>query len=149
MILVMAAAAFSSEPEKAPMPGHNDKCPVCGMFVYRYPDFLASVTYADGHLVFFDGVKDMFKYLLNLSRYAPDRSREEIVFIRVTEYYDLKPIDARTAFYVIGSDVLGPMGRELIPLQTAEDARLFSDDHAGQRVLAFDAITPTVVRQLD
>lgn len=147
MVLVMATVAFPAG--DAPTPGPDDKCPVCGMFVHRYPDFVTSVTYADGRSVFFDGAKDMFKYLLNHSRYAPERSRDDIAFIRVTEYYDLASIDARKAYYVIGSDVLGPMGRELIPLRTAEDARLFSKDHAGRRVLTFEAITPAVIRQLD
>ena len=32
------------------------------------------------------------------------------------EYYSLTRIDARAAWYVIGSGVVGPMGHELIPL---------------------------------
>ena len=148
-LLVMRGELAAFENDKPPQPDHSHKCPVCGMFVYRYPDFIASVSYDDGHTVFFDGVKDMFKYLFNLSLYAPDRSRERIDFIRVTEYYDLKALDGRTAVYVIGSDVLGPMGHELIPFQSKADAQLFSKDHHGRRVLPFEQITPAVIQQLD
>ena len=46
-----------------PKPSAKDKCPVCGMFVAKYPDWLAAVRFRDGSHVFFDGAKDMFKYL--------------------------------------------------------------------------------------
>ena len=38
-----------------------DKCPVCGMFVAKYPDFLAQIIFADDSHALFDGAKDMFK----------------------------------------------------------------------------------------
>ena len=38
--------------------------------------------------------------------------------IAVTDYYAVEPIAARDAWYVVGSDVLGPMGHELVPLAT-------------------------------
>ena len=49
------------------------------------------------------------------------------------EYYDMNMIDARKAFFVIGSDIYGPMGNELIPLATEEDARNLLKDHKGKR----------------
>jgi copper chaperone NosL len=150
-LLVLAAAVttvVAGDPA-APHPGKHDKCPVCGMFVYRYPDFVASVGYADGQTVFFDGAKDMFKYLFNRSRYAPDRAAEDPVTIIVTEYYDMQPIDAHSAVFVAGSDVLGPMGQELIPFRSLKDAELFVEDHAGRLILPFVQVTPAVIRQLD
>lgn len=140
-------AAAQTNP--APMPDKTHKCPVCGMFVYRYPDFIASITYTDGHKVFFDGVKDMFKYLFNREKYDPDRLKVQIQKIFVTEYYDVKPVDGRKAHYVIGSDVYGPMGRELIPLQSESDAQQFMNDHHGRQILRFEQISLDVIRQLD
>ena len=40
-------------------------------------------------------------------------------------------IDGRSAHYVVGSDVTGPMGKELIPFATREAALEFSKDHGG------------------
>ena len=40
----------------------KDKCPVCGMFVAKYPGFLAQIQFRDGSIAFFDGPKDFFKY---------------------------------------------------------------------------------------
>jgi copper chaperone NosL len=133
----------------APKPTKQDKCPVCGMFTYRYPDFLSSITYADGHKVFFDGAKDMFKYYFNLQKYAPGRSSAQIARIFVTEYYDMHALDARKAFYVVGSDVYGPMGHELIPFASPDDAEAFFNDHKGRRILTFETITPAVIKRLD
>ncbi|BBO92654.1 nitrous oxide reductase accessory protein NosL [Desulfosarcina ovata] len=148
-VCVFAITAVASQDEPFPVPDSTHKCPVCGMVVHRYPDFLASVTYADGHTVYFDGAKDMFKYLFDLDRYDPNRRVEQIRRIRVTEYYDMVPMDAREAFYVVGSDVFGPMGHELIPLRTQADAREFKNDHHGRRILTFQQVKPATISRLD
>ncbi len=119
------------------------------MFVCRYPDYVASITFHDGHTDFFDGVKDMFKYLFNLDKYSPGHKREDIRAIYVTEYYDIKSIDGFKAFFVIGSDVYGPMGNELIPFQTLPDAEMFKNDHQGKRIVTFHEVTQALIRQLD
>ena len=49
----------------------------------------------------------------------------------------------------MGSDVYGPMGHELIPFFTKEDAAEFKKDHKGTRILVFEQITPAVIRKLD
>ena len=130
-------------------PSKKDKCPVCGMFVYKYPDWLAEVIFKDESVVFFDGAKDLFKYYFNLTKYSPGKNRRDIAAIYVNEYYDMKLIDARKAFFIMGSDVYGPMGHELIPLATGEDARTFMKDHKGKRILRFEEITPKLIQKLD
>lgn len=132
-----------------PGPKPADVCPVCGMFVAKYPEWAATLVYGDGAVEHFDGAKDLFKYLLDLSRYAPNRGEEDISAVAVTEYYGLTRIDARTAWFVIGSDVLGPMGHELVPLATSADADEFLDDHQGTRVLRFGDVTPELLERLD
>lgn len=132
-----------------PDPKARDACPVCGMLVARYPAWIATVVYEDGHADHFDGAKDLFKYLSDRSRYAPDRPKDPIGRIGVTEYYGLTRIDANSAWYVIGSDVLGPMGHELVPFATEADAREFIEDHGGTRMLRFDEVTSDLLRDLD
>ena len=67
----------------------------------------------------------------------------------VTEYYSVSRIDARAAWYVIGSDTLGPMGHELVPLTTQAEAEEFQRDHQGKRIVRFDEVTPALLEQLD
>ena len=131
------------------VPKPADKCPVCGMFVAKYPDFLAQVIYTDGTYALFDGAKDLFKYLFALDIYAAGRNRADIVSVYVTDYYSLSPVDGRTAWYVVGSDVFGPMGRELIPFAREAEAREFLQDHAGTELLRFDGVTPAIIGKLD
>ena len=67
----------------------------------------------------------------------------------VTEFYNLQKIDAAKASYVIGSDVMGPMGHELVPLGNKADAEEFLKDHKGKRILRYDEVTPDIVNQVD
>ena len=69
--------------------------------------------------------------------------------IWVTDFYNLQRIDARKAFYVAGSDVLGPMGHEFVPLASKEDAADFLKDHKGKKVLGFDQVTKAMPEQVD
>ncbi|MGF1546726.1 MAG: nitrous oxide reductase accessory protein NosL [Thiotrichales bacterium] len=139
----------AAEPIDVPAPGAKDTCPVCGMFVAKYPHWIATVRYRDGQTHHFDGAKDLFKYLHDLPRWAPGHRREDIDTIAVTEYYGLTRISAQTAWYVIGSDVLGPMGHELVPLASTAEADEFLRDHQGRRILRFDAVTPALLQALD
>ncbi len=132
-----------------PAPSPDDTCPVCGMFVAKYPEWIATVVYQDGHAHHFDGAKDLFKYLLDMPRWAPGHRAEDIRAIGVTEYYGLTLLDARQAWYVIGSDVLGPMGHELVPLESEQDADEFLRDHGGRRVLRFGDVENALLRDLD
>ena len=132
-----------------PKPGARDLCPVCGMIVSKYPNWVATVLYKDGHAHHFDGAKDMFKYLQDLPKYAPGHRKEDIKAIAVTDFYNLGKVDARQAYFVIGSDVLGPMGHEFVPLANKTDADDFLKDHKGKRALTFDQVTAQLVDQVD
>ncbi|MFA6756407.1 MAG: nitrous oxide reductase accessory protein NosL, partial [Sulfurospirillaceae bacterium] len=66
-----------------------------------------------------------------------------------TDYYTLEALEAKDAFYVVGSDVYGPMGNELIPFSKEANAKTFRDDHKGKQIVSFDEITPELVKTLD
>lgn len=135
--------------QNVPKPGPKDLCPVCGMLVSKYPNWVAVVTWKDGHAHFFDGAKDMFKFLHDLAKYAPNHRKEDITGIYVTDFYNLERMDARKAIFVIGSDVLGPMGHEFVPLANQTDADDFNKDHKGKRILRFDQVTREMPFALD
>ena len=130
-------------------PGARDKCPVCGMFVAKYPEWVASLTFKDGRGEFFDGVKDMLRYYHGLTRFAPKRRQAEVREMRVKDYYSLVSVDASNAWYVIGSDVLGPMGKEAVPFAKEADARSFFTDHRGTKILRFSGMTPEIIKGLE
>lgn len=133
----------------APKPAARDKCPVCGMFVAKYPDWTTAIRFRDGSHVYSDGAKDLFKYLHDLKKYDPARKQEDIQAALVMDYYRLSWIDARSAWYVLGSDVYGPMGRELIPLEKEADAKEFMKDHKGIQIIRFADVKMEVIKTLD
>jgi nitrous oxide reductase accessory protein NosL len=145
-ILVGSSAPALAADER---PGPRDKCPVCGMFVAKYPDWQAVLRFADGSRAVFDGAKDLFKFWFEPDRFLSSRRREQVVSLSVTDYYSLGLVDARAAFFVVGSDVYGPMGRELVPFASRAEAEEFSRDHHGTTILAFGEVTPAIVRELD
>jgi nitrous oxide reductase accessory protein NosL len=148
-LLLVAAAGASADPTGFIKPSPKDKCPVCGMFAAKYPDFVAEIVFKDGTYAVFDGAKDLFKYYLDLTRYNPSKKPSDIRSIFVTDYYAVKATDAVSAFFVVGSDVYGPMGRELIPFVTENDAQEFMRDHAGKQVLRFGDVNAEVLKTLD
>jgi copper chaperone NosL len=148
IVLLFFSIAFSAD-RKPVKPSPKDKCPVCGMFVSKYPDWAAQIIFKDGSYAVFDGVKDMFIYYFSLSKYNPTKKTSDIDSIYVTEYYGLTLMDGFRAFYVIGSDVYGPMGKELIPLAEEGEAKEFLDDHSGKSILTFKEITPDVIKSTD
>ena len=120
---------------------HDAKCPVCGMFVAKYPRWATEVVLDDSKELYFDGCKDMFKYLLS--------HKVAIKDIFVTDYYNQNEIKAKKAYYVIGSDVLGPMGAELIPFALESDAKVFLKDHRGKKIVSFDEVTKEVMKDFE
>ena len=118
----------------------SDKCSICGMFVYKYPRWATQIFYADSHHTF-DGVKDMMKYYFE--------HKKGISKILVLDYYSQRVIDAREAFYVVGSDVYGPMGNELIAFKSRDEAKTFYKDHRGAKILEFKEIQAEEVYKLD
>ncbi len=119
-------------PDKINVP-QKAKCPVCGMFVAKYPKWVAYMQDTKGNKLYFDGVKDMMKYYFN----HPDETFDPIL---VSDFYTLRPIDGKKAWYVIGSNVYGPMGEELIPFKTRQDAQTFLKEHFGKQIITFDQI---------
>jgi nitrous oxide reductase accessory protein NosL len=122
------------------------KCPVCGMFVAKYPRWAAEMV-VDGKPYYFDGVKDMMKFYIFDGDFPYDRKKIEKIL--VTDFYTLEGIDARKAWYVLGSGVYGPMGNELIPFKDEKSAKNFMKDHGGERIVRFPEITGKMVMALD
>jgi len=129
-------------PEKA-------KCPVCGMYSALYPDWTAEIITAEGTHYYFDGVKDMMKFYFEPKRFHVSLKADQMAAIHVSDYYNLKAMKAGEAWYVVGSNVYGPMGNELIPFRTEDEAETFSKDHFGKSIVKFDQITKDLVYGLD
>lgn len=116
----------------------KEKCQVCGMMVAKYQPWITQMQTSDGKIVMFDGVKDMMAYYFEPDKYGEAVSIEDVY---VKDYYSLEYFDGKKAYYVMGSDVMGPMGHELIPFSSMDGAENFKKDHQGKMIITFDKIT--------
>ena len=138
-----AAAAQLDEPGIA----GDARCPVCGMLVAKYPQWVTQLVLSDGRAETFDGVKDMMAYFFSPQSYGAAVG-VTAGKVRVKDYYSRQWIDGRRASYVVGSDVYGPMGHELMPFAERSHAETFLKDHKGREVLPFPDITPQLIDSL-
>ncbi len=142
--LLLISSAWAAPQEKIEA---DTRCPVCGMFVAKYTAWITQIHYDDSTVFIFDGVKDMMAFYHAPADYnGSDQAKIHEVWVK--DYYSLKWLDGRRAFFVIGSDVNGPMGHELIPFASKAGAESFLVDHHGRQILTFNEITPAVVEQL-
>jgi len=148
LVLGLAPTAFAEETSDKFSPiTAETRCPVCGMFVAKYPQWITQVRLSDTTSEAFDGVKDMAAYIFAPENYGAAKGAT-VTEIRVKDYYSQKWIDGRQAFYVLGSKVLGPMGHELIPFSTRDAAENFQKDHGGTRILEFSEISKDLIESL-
>ena len=130
------------------------RCPVCGMFPARSPQWAAQIIFTNGDAQFFDSPLSLFMYLQDVERYSPGHSAGQIAAHYVTDA-SAPPagtgapwIDALSAYYVHGSSAKGPMRAGNLPaFATREAAQAFAERRGGV-VLAFGAIDAALVAQL-
>jgi copper chaperone NosL len=66
--------------------------------------------------------------------------------LRVQDFYDRVWRDGAEVRFVVGSDVLGPMGPDLVPVMPGRVEKMIKD-HGGRQI-ALGEITPTVLDAL-
>lgn len=124
------------------------RCPVCGMYPARFPQWAAQVVFADGNAQFFDSPVNLFVFLGNVPRYNVSYTAADVAASYVTDYGTGLWVDAGQAFYVTGSDVPGPMRAGNLPaFATRSDAQAFAAGRGGE-VLTREGIGAEVLRPL-
>lgn len=67
--------------------------------------------------------------------------------LRVQEYYERRTCGGSEVRFILGGDVLGPMGRDLVPVEPSR-ATKFIQDHGADRALKLDEVTMDVLRSI-
>ena len=133
--LLLAAACDSGERAAA----QTERCDLCGMVVPEESGWNAGGVGVDAQPLHFDTPKCLFRHV---------HTRGAVNEPWVTEYYAQERREADALFYVLGSDVRGPMGRDLVPIEGHDAAERFRSEHEGEAVLAYDAVTAAVAEAL-
>lgn len=126
--------------------GPGDECHVCGMAIQNFPgpkgQAIDGASGGDGSVRKFCSTRDLFTWLLQ----PENVHRDYAVYVHnmaQTDWQhpdDTMLIDAREAYYVIGSSRQGAMGPTLASFAERTDAESFASAHGGQ-VFAFGEIT--------
>lgn len=118
----------------------NQRCAQCGMPTEEFQAWRGKIITATAAKHFCS------PRCLFINSQAHSLASTDSVF--VTDYYGQTLIDGRTAYYVIGSDVIGPMGHDLIPLASQQAADDFMKEHKGQQVVTFREVSAETIQQL-
>jgi nitrous oxide reductase accessory protein NosL len=117
----------------------QQRCELCGMRIESSSGWRAGARAADGEALAFDTPKCLFRR---------HHERGAVTDPWVIEYYSQARRPARDLFFVIGTDLEGPMGRDLVPVAGRENAERLMREHHGQRVLTFAEVTREVTASL-
>lgn len=136
-MLFIWLALLAAGAQSAGMPPEisaEQTCPVCGMYPARYTQWQAQIVFKDGQTVAFDGCKHMFRFLLAPSAYPQHRRQANLLAVWVRDFKSGAWIDGQRAPFVVGSDELGPMGKEIIPFAELPEAEAFIAAKGGRLV---------------
>ncbi|WP_319407397.1 nitrous oxide reductase accessory protein NosL [uncultured Desulfosarcina sp.] len=125
----------------------SDRCPVCAMFPAQRPQTAAAMTLKSGETFYFCGNGCLLRTWLRSAVYL-GRSRAEIDRLVVRDYFSGQPIDGRTATWVAGSDVVGPMGPAIIALGDPGQLAVFKGRHGGKTVFTLDQVDDDLWKQI-
>lgn len=139
------------------------KCPVCGMEIggkeqqgvtLTYKDgrvvgfhAMAAAVFENGTVVGFDGARCLFVYNSVPQKYNVNVS--DIAHQYVTDFTTKRMIELPRAFLVLGSEVKGLMGYELIPFGNKADAGKFASEYDGKWIVQLHEVTRAVQKEAD
>jgi copper chaperone NosL len=124
------------------------KCPTCGMRVASFENWHTQIVYDDGTNDAFCAVKCLMAFYFEPSTYSGKEKASPGKTLYAKDYYSQHWHDMKKMFFVPGSDVLGPMGKDLVPFSNLEHAKTFLKDHNGSKIFTFDEITPDLIQRL-
>jgi copper chaperone NosL len=149
MLLFIVACSKSNEPTdiKPIKLDRSISCAVCGMIPVDFPGAKGQIHYSSGKVDSFCSTLDMFTFYLQ-----PDRPKNiSAVFVndmgKADDWYHPEGhwINGIEAHYVLGGDIMGPMGEALVPFSELSDARSYVEDHGG-KVARFDDVEMGMLR---
>jgi copper chaperone NosL len=143
-----AMAESSQTAVKQPMEiSENATCGKCGMYPARYPRWQSQVIFNDDTMTPFDGCKCMFNFIFAMDKFDPKHSRNDIAVAWVKDFNTGNWLNAEDASYVVGSTMMGPMGKELIPFADQAAAMKFQAEQGGT-MMKYEDINPEVMKTL-
>ncbi len=121
------------------------------MLIYKDPTWVAKIVTQDLKEFYFTSPKSLLEFYYNPHKWpnAKVETSEQLKDVIVTDYKTLKPIDARYAFYVYGSNKISSAGDDLPAFKNINDAKYFMKNNKGKRVLSFNQLSKGLIDLLN
>ena len=116
----------------------KDRCPVCGMYPARYPNNKGQIQTKGQNVYHFCSTQCLFAFLADSAKYAGKDVQPFLIW--VVDFENGVWISGRTAYYVLGSNQSGPMGKEAFAFDKNADAKKFAEKYSGTAVI-FQGVT--------
>lgn len=125
----------------------EDRCPVCGMFPAKHPKSAAAMVLNDGRTFYFCGNGCLLRTWRHSQRHlnVPADAIQRMV---VRDYFRGEPLEAKDAWWVAGSDVIGPMGPALVALRSEKEMARFKERHGGRTIFRLSHIDDALWEKL-
>lgn len=152
LLLVSSILSIANAGEELKMNfDKNTKCMVRKIKVYEGPLWVSKIDLKNGKEVYFSSPKSMFEFYFRPGKWYDlgVKSEDDFKNIVVTDHATTKPIDARGAFYVYGSNKISPAGDDLVPFASYQEAKKFSKETNGKRIMSFKEISNALIRLIN
>ncbi len=117
---------------------NKDQCPVCHMYPARYPKNRCQLVDAHKTIYHFCSTQCLFAFLKDPKAFAKKDVKPMVIW--VTDYPSGAWISAKTAYYLVGSKIQGPMGYEAFAFDKNAEALSLSHKEGGN-VLMFPEVS--------
>ncbi|MEA3373387.1 MAG: nitrous oxide reductase accessory protein NosL [Campylobacterota bacterium] len=127
------------------------RCLIRQIKVYENPAWIAKAVTRQKKDVYFSSPKSMFEYYFNPIRWTElgAISPDDVTSVSVTDFKTLEATDARSAYFVYGSAIVGPAGDDLVPFAEQKDAEAFMKKYNGKRILRFSEIKLSLINLIN
>ncbi len=113
----------------------HKECPLCGMYPARYPHFNCQIVFEDGSYEAFDNAVGLLVYLL-----FPEKAGikpKPVAKIYFKDYLKESWLEADKTFFVTGSEIMGPMGVQFLPVDSEQAAEELKKQEKGKDIIHF------------
>ena len=111
----------------------SDRCPVCAMRVRNHSKFASAIQLADGTTYYFCGTGCMLRSWMHPDVFL-GVEKDRIARAVTRNFFTGAPLDAAAAYWIAGSDIVGPMGPALVPIGDSDEADVFVKRHGGKTI---------------
>jgi hypothetical protein len=139
MVALIGVALSVSACSKA---AERPRCTQCGMPIDPTSRWTAGLTNSAGEEQLFDTPKCLFRFMQ-----SDDGRGASLPWF--TEYYSQRRRPATSLRFIANSNLTGPMGADLVPVEGDEAAGRFAADHLGSPPLTYEQVDGAALHALD